>query len=58
METILKDAKADTVDMLVDMIFGDMKASEIMEISSLTEEERRNVVLVRMREICEGIKIG
>jgi len=56
METILKNSKQDTVDLLVEMIFGDMAMSEIQSICQLQEGEKRNVILERMKSICEEVR--
>ncbi len=50
METILKNAKSETVDMLIEMIF------KKDELQFLTDENRVQAVVERISAICEEVR--
>jgi hypothetical protein len=56
METILKGKSEETINLLVDMIFGDLKASEVMELQNLSEDIKRKFIIERMKAICEQVR--
>jgi hypothetical protein len=55
-KTILENAKADTVDLLEEMIFRELPMSEVKSICQLPDEEKRDAVIGRMKMICEEVK--
>lgn len=56
METILKNSAEETINTLIEMIFGDMAMSEIQAIGQLPEDEKREVIIRRLNAICEEVR--